>query len=186
MGPPILEETVKPGRRDKLFLAVGRLEEQKDYQYLINAFTKTNFQLDIIGRGSLRKDLEKISNENINFLDNLSFYDLNQIYKNYNFILVVRNMRKSKIYSRGNVEGCVVIAPNIINISEIIENNRTGILYSKRKDNLIDVINSILNDMDKIELISRTAQEHTKKYNSLEKFVQEKKEFKDYEALVRK
>ena len=182
---PNLEETVKPGRRDKLFLAVGRLEEQKDYQYLINAFTKTNFQLDIIGRGSLRKDLEKISNENINFLDNLSFYDLNQIYKNYTFyISSTKYEGNPKSILEAMSKGCVVIAPNIINISEIIENNRTGILYSKRKDNLIDVINSILNDMDKIELISRTAQEHTKKYNSLEKFVQE--EFKDYEVLVRK
>ena len=133
----------------------------------------------------MRKDLEKISNENINFLDNLSFYDLNQIYKNYTFyISSTKYEGNPKSILEAMSKGCVVIAPNIINISEIIENNRTGILYSKRKDNLIDVINSILNDMDKIELISRTAQEHTKKYNSLEKFVQE--EFKDYEALVRK
>jgi len=181
---PNLNETERPKQRDKLFLAVGRLEDQKDYHYLINAFTKTNFQLDIIGSGSLKKDLEKISNENINFLDNLSFNDLNQIYKNYTFyISSTKYEGNPKSILEAMSKGCVVIAPNISNISEIIESDTNGILYSKRKDNLIDVIKSVLGDMKKIELISRKAQEHTKKYNSLEIFVQ--KEYKDYEALVK-
>lgn len=52
------------GKREKIIITVGRLEEQKNHKMLIDAFSKlpkefSEYKLIIYGEGSLRKELEK-------------------------------------------------------------------------------------------------------------------------------
>ena len=64
---PIKEEFLcEPytGKREKIIITVGRLEEQKNHKMLIDAFSKlpkefSEYKLIIYGEGSLRRDLEK-------------------------------------------------------------------------------------------------------------------------------
>ena len=71
-------------------LSVGRLEHQKDFNYLIESFKNTQFQIDIIGEGSLKKSLMNLANQNnvnLNILNNVDNESLLDIIKNYKYFI---------------------------------------------------------------------------------------------------
>ena len=73
---------------DKL-LGVGRLESQKNFASIINVLSNTEIELDLVGEGSKKESLKKISNSlstNVNFLGRLDYKELNQLYLNYKFL----------------------------------------------------------------------------------------------------
>ena len=82
-------------------LSVGRLEKQKDYEYLINKLNNSKYKLNIVGAGSLEKDLRKISSNNITFHGVMNFEKLNNAYKRYG-IYILNEFGKSKINIRSN------------------------------------------------------------------------------------
>ena len=42
-------------RFENKIIAIGRLEEQKNYHYLISSFSGSNFEIDLVGEGSLKR-----------------------------------------------------------------------------------------------------------------------------------
>lgn len=166
-------------------LSVGRLEIQKDFEYLIRLFNSSSYNLDIVGEGSLLTSLKNISNENINFLGNIEFSHLEELYSKYIFFVSATNYEGNpKSILEAMSKGCVVIAPDIPNISEIIKDKFNGILYDKKFDDVISIICSLKKETENLIQISKNAIKYVKTNNSLDLFTIE--EFNDYQVLVAK
>ena len=164
-------------------LSVGRLEIQKDFEYLIRSFNSSSFNLDIVGEGSLLPNLKNISNENINFLGNIEFSHLEDLYSEYIFFVSATNYEGNpKSILEAMSKGCIVIAPDIPNISEIIKDKSNGILYDKKLDDVHSIICNLKKDTDKLMEISKNAISYVKTNNSLDLFTKE--EFGDYELVI--
>ena len=164
-------------------LAVGRLETQKDYKYLINIFNKSNLELHIVGSGTLENELKAISAKNIKFFGNVDFDKLHKMYHQYTFYVTSTNYEgnpKSLLEAMANE--CIVIAPQLSNIIEIVTNNKNGITYDKKRDNILQIINKINKNSELMKYLSKNAQKHVDDHNSLDLFV--KNESKDYELLI--
>jgi len=170
-------------REGSKLVSVGRLENQKNYEYLIQSFSNSNKEIDIIGEGSKKKELAKLAknlNTNVNFLGKIDNNELISKLLNYKFFI------SSTLYE-GNPKaileamsaGCVVIAPNVPGVSEIIKHNHTGILYNFEDENLKLLIDGI--DSDKFSYISKNAQEYINEKHLLE--VVAKKEYEIYKLL---
>ena len=124
-------EKAYENRTSNKVLCVGRLEEQKNFEHIINQFSNSELEIDIVGTGTLMKKLEYLANEKntkVNFLGQKSYERLIDIYNNYKFYL-------SASFYEGNPNrleamgcGCLVIVSNLKNNKEIVS-NKTGILF---------------------------------------------------------
>ena len=132
-------------RTSNKVLCVGRLEKQKNFEHIINQFSNSELEIDIVGTGTLMKELEYLANEKntkVNFLGQKSYEELIDIYNNYKFYL-------SASFYEGNPKtileamgcGCLVIVSNLKNNKEIVS-NKTGILF-EFDDNLEQIFKNI-------------------------------------------
>lgn len=121
-------------------ISVGRLEDQKNYFLLIDAIKNTGIDLDIIGNGSLKLELQeyaKINNVNLKILGNLSNNETLNLLKKYKFfILPSKYEGNPKSLLEAMSSGCVVFASNIKNHYEIIDNNINGYLFDLESQNI--------------------------------------------------
>jgi len=153
------EENVNLQKRSNTLLTVGRLENQKNLFFLVNLAKKYNYSLDIIGSGSLKKELVKASygNTNINFLGNFSNTKLLEIYKNYKiFILASFFEGNPKSMLEAMSAGCIVVASNIPNINEIITNGKNGYLHDFDQDEIKNVLETIFAGKQNSEIIENS------------------------------
>ncbi len=159
-------------RSENTLLSVGRLEEQKNYPQLINAFENSKFLLNIVGSGTKEKELKSLAkkkNTNCNFLGNIEHNKLLEIYSEYKiFITATLYEGHPKTILEAMANGCVVVAPNIDNISEIIDGELNGILFDPNNDNLLRLVKAIIEDNEKMDNISNNSISYVKKYFSLE------------------
>ena len=158
------------------------MEEQKNYPQLINAFENSKFLLNIVGSGTKEKELKSLAkkkNTNCNFLGNIEHNKLLEIYSEYKiFITATLYEGHPKTILEAMANGCVVVAPNIDNISEIIDGDLNGILFDPNNDNLLRLVKAIIEDNEKMDNISNNSISYVKKYFSLEIAV--KNEESDY------
>ena len=175
-------ESVKEKPENKI-IAVGRLEEQKDMKYLINVFNDTEYVLDIVGEGSLKSELTKISASNIRFLGRLNYDELIEKYENYTYYISSSDYEGNpKSLIEAMSRGCIAIVPNIPNYSEIISHNQNGILYSKKDDDLLQIVREFnKNDISKI---SKNSNNYVNTNYSIENSLNF--EFKDYKKITKK
>jgi N-acetylgalactosamine-N,N'-diacetylbacillosaminyl-diphospho-undecaprenol 4-alpha-N-acetylgalactosaminyltransferase len=70
---PVIKKECKKEIDEFIFLNIARLEAQKNHKLLIEAFKEANLnaKLWIVGEGSLKSELKKISNNKIKFLGNI-------------------------------------------------------------------------------------------------------------------
>jgi glycosyltransferase involved in cell wall biosynthesis len=171
-------------RYENKLVSVGRLEKQKNYSFLIDKLYNSELRLDIYGEGTEEENLTKLSKSL-----NVKLTIKNPINNN----LLLQELLKYKIFvSSSNFEGnpkgileamasgCVVIAKDNINISEIIENNHNGLIY-QNDDDLISIINSILKDKNEWVRISSNAINSINTSNSLNAILDH--EYSDYVDL---
>ena len=62
-------------KNSKKIVSVGRIEKQKNYELIIRALEKTDYELDIYGEGSLKQSLSQLAenvNVKVNFLELLA------------------------------------------------------------------------------------------------------------------
>jgi len=147
-------------RFENRLISIGRLEKQKNYSFLIDKLQNSELLLDIYGEGKEKENLTKLSKSL-----NVKLTIKNPIKNN----LLLEEILKYRIFiSSSNFEGnpkaileamasgCVVIAKDNSNTSEIIENNHNGLIY-RNKDDLISIINNILSDKNEWIRISSNA-----------------------------
>ncbi|MDC0471638.1 glycosyltransferase [Acidimicrobiia bacterium] len=137
-------------RKGNKILCVGRLVDQKNYEFLFNEFKnlKKNIEIDIVGEGPLKNKLQKIATLNklkVNFLGNINHDQLLKTYQNYKFYILPSTYEgnpKTLLEAMGS--GCVVLASNIENNLEIITNKKNGYTFELKDGYLLDLFNNIL------------------------------------------
>ena len=167
-------------RHENKLLAVGRLEEQKNFSTLIRLLSSKDFHIDIVGTGSLKNSLALEAKEygvQVNFLGKKNYNELIRMYPNYRLYVstsLFEGNPKSTLEAMG--AGCVAIVSNIENNSEIIENKITGFLHNF--DNLVELIEKNINNIDALDRLSKKATEKIRNNNSLD--IISKKEIEIY------
>tara|TARA_B100001121_G_C18685673_1_gene620595 strand:+ start:45 stop:1154 length:1110 start_codon:yes stop_codon:yes gene_type:complete len=125
-------------RHSNKILSVGRLEDQKNYQFLIKKLSKSNIEIDIVGEGNKKEELKKLAMEyqvKINFLGKMNFFELQEIYKNYRvFVMPSLYEGNPKALLEALASGCLVAALRNKNISEIIIHKKNGIIFNTKTD----------------------------------------------------
>lgn len=179
-------KSINNSRFDDRILMVGRLESQKNYpmvfEFLNN--TKLSLEIDVYGLGNLLDEFKATKlnkNLKINFLGNKKYIDLQNEYKKYKYFLstsVFEGNPKTILEAQNN--GCIVIASNIKNHSELIKHGKNGFLFES-----INEIEEILNYCNKNEEISKKFNEINKSLlsnNDIENI--SNKMYEDYKVLV--
>tara|TARA_Y100000741_G_scaffold365233_1_gene361120 strand:+ start:15923 stop:17041 length:1119 start_codon:yes stop_codon:yes gene_type:complete len=158
-------------RYENKILSVGRLEKQKNFEYLIKCLVNTNLTLDIVGSGSEQENLEKISENlavNVNFLGTVENNQLLKLMAEYKYFVSTSSFEGNpKAILEAMASGCVVIAKDIPNNVEIINNKVNGILFNEHSMPLQSLLKNI-NTLDDEQNLSENGIEYIKKNNSIE------------------
>ena len=94
-------------------ISVGRLENQKNYKLMFDNEQGSKLIIDIVGEGSLKKDLIDIAKKNrvnVNFLGALPHETLQEYYEKYKVFISTSSYEKSRAILEAMASGCVVVA----------------------------------------------------------------------------
>lgn len=161
-------------RESNKILSVGRLEDQKNYLFLINSLRNlSNWQVDIVGSGSQKRALEKIADEvelKVNFVGNLKYEELERLYQNYKFYISTSKFEGNpKTVLEAMSFGCVPIVSNISNHTEIVKHNFNGFVFDLNESSIIKIFENEIVSLDNLETISQNVSKSLINTNSLEK-----------------
>lgn len=156
-------------------ISVGRLENQKNYKLMFDAMKGSKLIIDIVGEGSLKKDLIDIAKKNrvnVNFLGALPHETLQEYYKKYKvFISTSSYEGNPKAILEAMASGCVVVAMRNENIEEIITHGVNGILFDNHISDLNDLLENLINNENKLSKLSKNSIESVKN-NDINKIIE--------------
>lgn len=165
------------GEREKIIVTVGRLEEQKNHKMLIEAFSKLpeefkEYKLIIYGEGSLRNKLEEQINE-LKLKDRVLLPGQvdnvkEKIYKASLFVLSsnYEGMPNSLMEAMALGLPCISTDCHCGGSRYLINNGENGILINVNDIyNLATQMRNLLNDISKIDILSKNASNISKKLN---------------------
>lgn len=117
----------------KKLVSIGRLVPYKGFEFLINSFNNTEFDLDIIGNGPLLSKLKGMCASNVKIHDSLNHKDKNDLLSSAD-LLVVGSINRAEAYGMTIVEafycGVPVIAPRInTGVTFLVQDGKTGFTY---------------------------------------------------------
>ena len=174
---------IKEAKDKIIFLAVGRLVEQKNFLTLIDAFSKINNKqaiLIIIGEGQQKKDMNiliklKKLGKKVILID-----PTNKIFNYYKaadvFVVPSKWEGLGIVFLEAMVASLPVITTNIKPMTEFIEHNKTGLLVNNKKE-LIKAMDILLNNKEKRLKIGSDAKKEISKKFSVKEMV------KNYEKI---
>ena len=117
--------------KDKI-VYIGRLSEEKNLYHLIDALSKTNIKLDIIGFGILANSIKRKANKakvEVNLLGNIKNENLPGLLNKYKyFILPSKFEGMPKTLLEAMSCGLACVGSNIAGIRDIIDDGENGIL----------------------------------------------------------
>jgi len=178
--------TLNENKLQDRILSVGRLEYQKNYEYLIKSFSKSNITIDIVGEGSQINYLKKIAIENntkCNFIENMPHEELLKIMSKYHiFVLTSLFEGNPKALLESMTMGCIPVVSKIKNNEEIITNGKNGILIDVQSDELKNIVEELLIDKKRLIEMSKYSQQTIYESYSLEKLFEI--EYQDYLNLI--
>jgi len=163
--------------RDKSkIISVGRLVSQKNYQYLIDEFSNSQYAIDIVGTGPESEKLinqAKKSNTKVNFLGNLDNENLLKLLNEYKYFISTSLFEGNpKATLEAMSSGCIVFAVNIPNNSEIIRHEENGILYQTKEGRLLSIFEQVSNNDDLSNKLSKNAFRDSKTNFSMDKMIE--------------
>lgn len=131
--------------RECRFLYVGRLSEEKGIFVLLEAFSKVNLQLDLVGDGPLKNHVTSFCNNRVNvrYLGPLNTFDVRKQMRVCSALIFpsIWNETFGLVLIEALSVGCPVIASNIGSVPEIIKDGVAGLLFSPGNvDSLIEKI----------------------------------------------
>lgn len=173
---PISFNTDKIGNmNNKKIIAVGRLEEVKRFNLLIDIFKKVSdihneWSLDIIGDGSQRNNLQSIINKyKLNDKVKLKHFTkdiLNEYLEASIYALTSQYEGFGLVLTEAKECGLPCISFDIDAAKEIIVDNEDGILINDNNiDYFVDKLSLLINDIDLRTELSRNAKYNAKKYS---------------------
>ena len=146
---------------DGNFLIISRLEKYKNINLAIDVFNKLKLKLDIIGEGSYRKELEKISDKRyINFLGYVKDSDL------------IDKINKTKALIFPGAEdfgltpiealacGKAVIGYNKDGLRETVIDGKTGYLFNSKEE-----LENIIRNFNAKSILQEDCRERAEKFS---------------------
>jgi len=152
----------KGQKRSKKIIAVGRMEAQKGYEYLLRGFKEfhsknTEYKLQIVGDGSLSSDLESQVRE-LNLSDFVVLsgrLNQEQLVEAYNdseiFIMTSLWEGFPKVLLEAMSCGCKIVATRVDAIPSILTPNYKYLINSKSDKDICESLSGIINE-DIVEL----------------------------------
>lgn len=166
-------------------LCVGRLETQKNYLNLIRNVENSDYQLDIVGTGSLRSEIVNLALDldvKIDLLGSISNKELLNKYEEYRYFVLASYFEGNpKVVLEAMSKGCIPILSNIPNHIELVEHNINGIIFDPLKMNMTEYLDILNSDDILSEKLSLNSANKVKENNSLETAI--KNDLLDYEKL---
>ena len=170
----------------KTLLSVGRLEKQKNYEFLIKALEGTGFALNIIGSGSKKNILLQLAakhNVDLKIIDNQNYFDLLEIMKKYKFFILPSNFEGNpKVLLEAMSFGMVCLVSNISNHKEIITNKKNGFIFDHESVESVRESLKELTNTDTCIKISEKAFDKVKSDFSISNLMNV--EYQDYKKLI--
>ena len=140
------------------------MEQQKNYEKLIRLFEGSEYEIKVIGSGSKKEELIKLAKEkrvNINFLGKVNNEELQNIYEKHLFFVTTSMFEGNpKSVLEAMSRGCIVIASNIENHTEIIAEGENGYIIPNDCTSLDIFINSLLQNKKKLQEVSLESREY--------------------------
>jgi len=172
-NPVEIPAEVRPmEKRERIVLAVGRLEHQKGFDLLIPVFGKLeakDWRLVIVGEGSRRKELETLIRET--GADNIFLAgrqnDMEEWYQKASiFVLSSRREGFPNVLLEAMAHGCACIAFDCpYGPSEILENGENGLLVEQEDgQELMNQLKRLIDDMDLRSKFQIAAYERSKEF----------------------
>ena len=162
-------------RNKNKIITVGRLVNQKNFNFLVSEFkdTKETLEIDIVGSGPNEEELlnlAKIKNVKLNLLGNYKHEDLLELLKQYTFFVTTSVFEGNpKSLLEAMAAGCVVIASNINNHKEIITDNQNAFLYELSSGQLFEKFQQVKNSVEFLTEVSNNSYQHIKKEYPIKK-----------------
>ena len=157
----------------KKLIMIGRLEDQKNYEFVIKQLINTDYELNVYGTGSKESELKSLSrklNVKVNFFSNINNKDLLKILSKYKiYINASKYEGNPKTLLEAMASKCLPIVSNIPNNNEVVIHDYNGLIFNSDND-LIQLLNN-LNNFD-IELLTNNAYETIQENNSVEKIAE--------------
>jgi glycosyltransferase involved in cell wall biosynthesis len=168
-------EVAKISDRESTIISVGRLEYQKNYEFLIKELSNLKLELQIVGEGS-RKDelinLAKKFNTNLQITQRIDNKELTRKFMNIKLFVISSHFEGNpKVLLEAMAAGCIVFASNIKNHSEIIDEGINGFLFELEENSfrnkILEIIQSMEEASDFLEKVSHSATQKIKTKYSL-------------------
>ncbi|EOB3674781.1 TPA: glycosyltransferase family 4 protein [Vibrio vulnificus] len=160
--------------RSNSFVFVGRIESVKNLKNTILSLSKTNYQLDIYGAGSMLPELESFCKDKkykVNFKGVVRNSALPNILNGYKYYIQCSHQEgMPKTLIEAISCGCIAIGTNVKGINEVIVDNKTGYLAQGTDSNSILEAISRINENKNVE-ISENLAEYVKSNYSLKNYV---------------
>ena len=131
--------------RKDYYLCVAQLVPYKKVELLIKAFNILGLQLYIVGGGNSVDELMKIANDNVHLLGKVSDYTLKCLYEKCKAFVYAGKEDFGIVFVEACAAGAPVIAYGKGGVKDIIDNNRTGLLFMNQD------VESIVNKIKSFE-----------------------------------
>ena len=181
----VLEDEIKKTEVNKL-ISIGRLEKQKNYNFLIDLFSESNIEIDVYGLGNDKDSLveySKIKNTKINFLGRVENRELLSKLQKHKFYITTSLFEGNpKTVLEAMSKGCVVFASKIPSHEEIINHLEDGFLFDFNEKNTLDNIKEVMANKELVKKISINARLRVAKKNNIKNLL--KQEMNDYESII--
>lgn len=173
--------------RSKEILLVGRLEDQKNLEFILKEYENFNLpKLNIVGDGSKKNYLLnqiKSKSLNIEYHGKVLNNKLTYFYNKFEFYLIASHYEGNpKSLLEAMACGNVVIGSNVTGINNIIKHGESGLLFDLEYGNLSNQINLILDGSYDINFLKLNSKKFIKETHSLNEL--SKLELSDYRTLL--
>jgi len=165
------------------FLMVGRLLGYKKFDMAIQAFNKLRLPLKIIGHGPERKNLEKLAENNVEFLGELKEGKLKEHYQNCKALIFPQEEDFGIVAIEAMACGKPVIAFRGGGALESVKEGKTGLFFNEQN---VDSLMQAVKNFDPEKFKSKYIRKHALKFDK-ELFKKKIKDFidKSYESWNR-
>lgn len=168
------KDLVAKNSRKKL-VSIGRLVPYKGFEFLIDTFNNTEFDLDIIGNGPLISKLKSLCASNVKIHHDLNHKSKNELLSSAD-LLVVGSINRAEAYGMTIVEAFYceipVIAPRInTGVTFLVQDGKTGYTYEiLNKEMILEKARMAVADENELLKIKNNIADFYQKHLSYECF----------------